>query len=101
MPEKTPQDRKPKGGGHQFTVKGKTYTLPRPDEGAMDRIPGELTYAAVMNPDDEMTQMRLAFVTLEAAKPSAAALAALKSLSTSEMLKVVGEWMGESSGSSD
>lgn len=101
MPEKTPQDRKPKDGGHKFTAKGKTYTLPAVDEGAASSIPGEVTYAAIMEPDNDMAQMRLAFATLEAVKPSPAAMAALKSLPTKDMLTVVGEWMGESSGSSD
>ena len=98
----TPQDRKLKAdAGHKFTVKGKSYTLPAMGEDAASDIPGEITYAAIMNPDDQMVQMRLAFATLEAANPSAAALAALKSLPTSKMLEVVGAWMGESSGSSD
>lgn len=101
MPEKTPADRKPKDGGHQFTVKGKTFTLPQPTEDAMSAIPGGITYAAVMNPDDQMAQMRLAFATLEAAKPTPAAMAALQSLGTDKMLEVVAAWMGESSGSSD
>lgn len=99
MSEKTPADRKPKDG-FKFTVKGKTYTLPQPNEESMSAIPGGITYAAVMDPDDQMAQMRLAFATLEAAKPTPAALAALKSLGTDEMLTVVGNWMGESSGSS-
>lgn len=101
MPEKTPQDRQTKAGGYKFTVTGKSYTLPLIDENAASNIPGEITYAAVMSPDDDMVQMRLAFATLEAAKPTPAALAALKSLPTKEMLEVVGAWMGESSGSSD
>lgn len=101
MPQKTPQDRQPGDGGHKFTVKGKTYTLPPISEESASAIPGAVTYAAVMRPDDEMAQLRLAFATLEAVKPSAAALTALQSLSTKEMLEVVGGWMGESSGSSD
>lgn len=100
MTEKTPTDRAAKDGGHRFTVKGKTYTLPKIGEDAAATIPGEITYAAVMEPDNEMVQMRLAFATLEAVKPSPAALAALKSLATREMLEVVGAWMGGSSGSS-
>lgn len=101
MTEKTPQDRKTKDAGYQFTVKGKTYTLPKPDESAMSAIPGAITYAAVMSPDDQMAQMRLAFATLDAAKPTQAAKDALLSLGTDEMLEHVGAWMGESSGSSD
>ena len=101
MSEKTPADRKAKKPGYQFTVKGKSYTLPPVGEDAASSIPGEITYAAIMNPDDDFVQMRLAFATLEAAKPTPAALAALKSLPTAEMLEHVGAWMGESSGSSD
>lgn len=103
MPEKIPQDRKPKADekGHSFTVKGKSYVLPYPDEKAADTVPGEITYAAVMEPDDSAAQMRLAFATLEAVKPSKAAKEALLSLGTNDMLEVVGLWLGESSGSSD
>lgn len=101
MPEKTPTDRKTADGSHKFTVKGKTYTLPPVGEDAASAIPGEITYAAVMEPDNDMIQMRLAFATLEAVKPSEAAMKALKSLPTKEMLEVIGGWMGESSGSSD
>lgn len=99
MPATTPQDRKPKAGGHKFTVQGKTYTLPAISEESASAIPGEITYAAIMRPEDEMAQMRLGLATLEAAKPSEAALTALKSLPTGEMLEVIGAWMGESSGS--
>lgn len=100
MPEKTPTDHKPADGSHKFTVAGKTYTLPAVSENAASNIPGEITYAAVMEPDNDMVQMRLAFATLEAVKPSEAAMKALKSLPTKEMLEVIGGWMGESSGSS-
>lgn len=102
MTEKTPQDRKPKAdGSHKFTVKGKTYTLPAISENSAETIPGEITYAAVMEPENQMMQLRLAFASLEAAKPSEAAMKALKSLPTSEMLEIVGAWMGGSSDSSD
>jgi hypothetical protein len=98
----TPQDRKPKGGGHQFTVKGKTYTLPPIGEDAASAIPGEITYDAVMQPGNDFVQMRLALATLEAVVGAdSKALAALKTLPTKDMLEVVGAWMGESSGSSD
>ena len=107
----TPQDHRPKADA-PFTFEAtvpnkdgkpakKKFTLPRMGEDAATDIPGEITYAAIMHPDDEMVQMRLAFATLEAAKPTPAAMSALQSLSTGEMLKVVGDWMGESPGSSD
>lgn len=114
MPEKTPQDRLPKANA-PFTFKAtvddkdaegkpvkktRTFTLPNVGEDAASDIPGEITYAAVMEPDNDMVQMRLAFATLEAVKPSEAAMKALKSLPTKEMLEVIGGWMGESSGSS-
>ena len=100
--QKTPQDRKPKAdAGHPFTVKGKSYRLPPLSETGAMSVPGEVTFAAVMNPGDEFAQMRLAIANLEAAKPTPAAMAALKSLPTGEMLKVVMEWLGEQQGSSD
>jgi hypothetical protein len=90
-----------KDAGFKFTVKGKSYSLPPVSGDAADNIPGEVSWDAVMHPEDEFAQLRLAFATLEAVKPSPAALAALKSMSTADMLGVVGDWMGESSGSSD
>lgn len=101
MPEKTPQDHKTKGDKFTFTVAGKSYVLPRPDEKSVSEIPGGLTMDAVMYPDDQAVQLRLGFATLEAAKPSDAAMAAFRSLGTNDMLEVLGNWMGESSGSSD
>lgn len=102
MPETTPQDRKQKAAtGHKFTVDGKSYTLPFPTESAVESVPGEITHASVMDPNDDAAQLRLAFATLEASKPSDAARKALLSLSTGQMLSVLGDWMGESSGSSD
>ena len=111
-----PQDHKPKADapftfeatvevkgkdGKPPTTKTKTFTLPKVSEANADDIPGEITYAAVMEPDNQMAQLRLAFAALEAAKPSAAAMTALKSLGSDKMLEVVAAWMGESSGSSD
>jgi hypothetical protein len=99
----TPQDRKPKADA-PFSFKGadgKSYTLPKMTEAAAETLPGEITFNAVMNPDDSMAQMRLALASLEACKPAPKAMTALKSLGTSAMLEVVGSWMGESSGSSD
>jgi hypothetical protein len=101
MPARTPQDHKAKDEGYSFTVGTKTFKLPNLSETAADSIPGEVTYAAVMEPDNDMAQLRLAFASLEAAKPSEAALKALKSLPTTRMLEVVGEWMGKAGGSSD
>lgn len=100
MPTKAPQDHKAKGDEFTFTVGSKAYKLPALSETAADSIPGDVTYAAVMEPDNNMAQLRLAFASLEAAKPTAAAMTALKSLPTTQMLEVVGEWMGKAGGSS-
>lgn len=78
----------------------KTFVLPQVTEDAAMAIPGEYSYEAVMNPDNDAYQLRLGLATLEACDPGAEALAALKSLPTGQMLRVVGEWMGESSRSS-
>lgn len=102
MPTK-PQDHKPKANA-AFSFKGqdgKSYTLPKVSEDVASGIPGEITYAAVMEPNNGMAQMRLALATLEACKPTPAAMKALKAFPTAAMLEIVGEWMGESSGSSD
>lgn len=98
----TPQDRKkPADAPFTFTgADGKPYQLPKITEDSVADLPGEVTYNAVMNPDDDMAQMRLAFASLEACKPKPASLAALKALGTTGMLEVVGKWMGESGGSS-
>lgn len=105
MPEKTPADRQPKAKdtetGYRFTVKGKSYRLPPLNEKGAEEIPGAITYDAIMEPENEMAQMRLAMASLVAAAPTKAAMAALKSLSTKDMLTHVGAWMGGSSGSSD
>lgn len=107
----TPQDRKPKADA-PFTFKAsvpgkdgkpitKSFPLPQISESDAMTIPGEITYNAIMQPNDEMAQMRLAFATLEACKPTEAALAALKSLPTDKMLETLGDWMGGLSASSD
>lgn len=97
---KAPQDRKAPSG-HAFTVKGKRYILPNVTEDNAGNIPGKITYDAVMNPDVEVIQVRLALANLDASGASQAAKDALLSLSTGEMMTIVGEWLGESSGSSD
>jgi len=99
----TPQDNKPKADT-AFTFKGadgKTYKLPAPNENAAELVPGEITHDAIMSPDNEMAQLRLGFATLDACKPTPAAMKALRSLSTKAMIEVLGEWMGGPSGSSD
>lgn len=97
----TPQDHKKPDAPFTFTVAGKKHTLPKLSESAGATIPGDVTFDAIMEPDNEMAQMRLALATLIAAKPKPEALTALKSLPTNEMLEKIGAWLGESSGSSD
>lgn len=101
---KTPTDRKSKAEdkpGYRFTIDGTTYTLP-PIGNEAERLPAGLTMDVVENPDDEQAQARVAFALLRLLAPPAA-LAALRGLSTGELMKVVGEWMsqGESAGSSE
>lgn len=98
MSEKQPADHK--DGTYTFTHKGKKHRLPSPSEHAED-VPAGVTMDAIMHPDDEMAQIRLGYSMLTAARPDAAALEALRSMSTKDMLTIVGEWMGESGGSSD
>lgn len=101
MSQKVPQDHKPKAEkGFAFQVGDKTYHLPRVTDEAGMNVPGGVTRAAVMYPDDAMAQMRLAFHMLETVGASEKVMAALDSLSTPEMLEVIGGWMGESQGSS-
>jgi hypothetical protein len=102
MPQATPQDHKaPADGSYSFTVDGKTYKLPAVDEKAAADIPGEISYDAIMSPESQTAQIRLAFATLNACNPDPKVLAALKSLSTKDMLEHLGAWMGEAGGSSD
>lgn len=98
-----PQDHKPKADA-PFTFKdadGKSHKLPKVSETAAESIPGNVTFDAVMEPEDQGAQIRLAFATLIACKPSDAAMKALKSLPTDKMLGILGDWMGGLSGSSD
>lgn len=97
----TPQDRKPKADeGHKFTVAGKSYRLPPISEAATLQIPGGVTMDAMLDPEDVQAQLALALHMLRLTEPTEAAMTALRSLPTGEMLEVVGQWMGESSGSS-
>lgn len=101
-----PQDRKPKAvatktPAYEFEVDGKSFTLPAIDEKTADAVPGGVTMDLMLDPNDRQAQMTLAFHLLKAVQPTPAALAALRSLPTEEMMGHVGNWMGESSGSSD
>ena len=102
---KTPADRQPKTGstddGHRFTIGSKTYTLPPVGDRA-EELPASLTMDAVENPDDMQAQARIGFALLRLVADNDT-LDALRSLSTADMMKIVGEWMaeGESEGSSE
>jgi len=102
---KTPADRKPKTGspddGYRFNIGTKTYVLPPVGDRA-EELPAAMTMDAVENPEDMQAQARIGFALLRlVAEPET--LAALRALSTAEMMKIVGEWMseGESEGSSE
>lgn len=108
---KQPADRKPKADA-PFTFKApgedksgkvitKTYTLPKVTEEQAAKIPGGITLDAIMKPDDQMAQLRLSLAQLDACEAKPETIAALRSLPTDEMMTVIGEWLGESSGSSD
>lgn len=106
---KVPQDRQPKKAipADAFTFEAgegedrQTYVLPKMTPGVASQVPGDITYDLLMNPSDAFTRTRLAFATLHACEPDEDVLAALKSLPSDEMIRIVGNWMGESSGSSD
>lgn len=83
-----------------FEHDGKTYALPHLSEKDALNIPGGITEDAIMEPESEMAQMRLALASLEAVQPSDEARRALRSMSTGKMFETVMTWMGESEGSS-
>ena len=110
MPTKTPQDHKSPSDLFTFTVKGKSFTLPSAEDSA-GKVDGGISMDAILDPDDDMAQLRLGLAMLKASGADADAMTALRSLPTEEMLQTVGGWMnhkpmgqasaGESSGSSD
>ncbi len=83
-----------------FEAGGQTYELPPIDPSAAAKIPGWVTVEAVMKPKDDTAQLRLGLAMIEAIELGDATREALYSLSTEEMLTVIGSWMGESDGSS-
>ncbi|WP_028474092.1 hypothetical protein [Nocardioides alkalitolerans] len=99
---KQPTDRQTKTNAVTTFVglDGETYTLPTIGEDIGAKVPGGITKAAIMNPDDRMAQLRLTFATIESVEMAAETRAALEALTTEEMLKVAARWMGESKGSS-
>lgn len=107
----TPQDHKKKAKkapSYMFTYSGKTYALPSAAEAAAN-VPGRFLRDAALK--GEEGEMALGFATLEAAGATEAAIEALYSLPSGEMLEHISAWMsfkaapedasvGESSGSS-
>lgn len=110
MSEKTPQDHKAKDGLFTFTHKGKKHELP-PVADAAPKVSGGITMDAIMQPDDEMAQLRLGLAMLQASDVPDETMSALRSMSTPDMLETLGAWMqhkssdeaslGESSSSSN
>lgn len=101
---KKPQDHKPKSRtvngvvptGTPFTAGEKTYYLPPITEATAGKVPGGITADAVMDPDSEIAQTRLALAQLDAVNLPAETRDALRSLPTEEFFEVINTWMGES-----
>src|SRR5690606_4419408 len=98
---KTPQDRRPKakavaaeaGAEAKFTFEheGKTYELATGADAA-GQVSGKLISDAIMN-DDDVSEMCLAFATLEADNPDEAVLGAVFEQPYIEMMTILGDWM--------
>lgn len=100
MPEKKPTDHQSKAEGYTFTHKGKRYTLPDFTE-QRGRIPGGVVMDALMDPNSELAEVRLALSALQVSNVPAKTMAALREMPADDMFTIVGEWMGETGGSSD
>lgn len=92
MPQKQPQDRKPKRSAsvYRFTWDGQSYQLPS-GETAVDKVPGRALRDAYM--DGEDGQMRLGFAMLENVDADPAALDALYAMPAPIMLDHLQKWM--------
>lgn len=99
----SPEDHKTSGTKFTAVIDGKpkTFTLPPITEKSAGSITASIVYDAVMNPGDDMAELRLALANLDAAGTKPAVKNALLSLPFAEMMRIVGEWMGESEGSSE
>lgn len=95
MPAKKTTEKSP----FKFKHKGKTYTLPSANGGALD-VPGGVVQDAIMHPENRALQTRLSLFMLDASTASEAAKTALREMPAGEMLEVIEDWMGESGGSS-
>lgn len=75
---------------------GKTWTLPPLDPEAGNKVAGQIARDAIMQPDNEIVQVRLALATVEAALgDDSPELKALYSLNTGDMMTVVQRWLGD------
>lgn len=94
---KKPQDHKPKATEKadpvfEFEADGKTYTLPTADKFG-GKVPGAVTADAIMYPDDNAAQLRLALHLLSAVEGYDDTVAMVRSLPSERMFGIVGEWM--------
>lgn len=78
-------------GDFTFTTGGETFTLPPAASVAQD-IPGGVTLDAIVNPEDVGAQVRLTMAALSAAA-APAAMAALRAMTTADMMQVTAAWM--------
>lgn len=98
-----PQDHLPKktrtladGAGltpFQFEHDGTIYELPVADGEAAGQLAGQMVRDAVMNPDDEAAQLRLAIATVEASVNNPTTLKALYSKPWGEVGAILSRWM--------
>lgn len=93
---KKPQDRKPKATkepqGFTFEHDGKTYTLPDASAYAI-AVPGWVSADAILEPDNEIAQLRLGLAMLNAIDGHDDAKAALRAMTSGEMFGILGDWM--------
>ena len=94
---KQPQDRKKKATEatepeFTFDHDGKTYALPTADKYA-GNVPGGITADALLEPDNEVVQLRLGLAMLNAVEGHDEARAVMRSMSSQDMFTVLGEWM--------
>lgn len=89
---KKPQDHKPKSPVFEFEHAGKTYRLPTADKYA-GKVPGSVTADAIMYPEDNAAQLRLALHMLASVEGHDSTVELIRSLSSDRMFGIVGDWM--------
>ncbi len=77
----------------------KSYDLP-PLNGNAANIPARYTKDAIMRPEDQAAQFALGCAMLDSIDIPDETRAAIENLPTNRFVEVIGEWMGESRGSS-